>query len=734
MEATTVKLFYLSNSLKSTAKKLEQFLRAAPTASENPMLDPTLFTQDCKPRIELLLFTDLIAVMSGDASSDQPQTDIVVILGHSNVFNFGSLAIPDIMGALLPRKPERKPPSLVVFLGCCGGNPRYGPLVMLSQLPEWQNTVFSFFPRRIYEEELCRRAPVLVVQYLLHLSIVPNYAGIESADSVERVENFLRKYIIGFCDTHIKSDVRYAQDEQLETAFYLNLKEQQTAQKILNIKNSGTGLYISSKEIPLSCWQLAMYHTYTAGKGGEKSIKTFIENTEAELESMQIVNETMLIAEIDKKCKTELEQRKLCNIIELSCELRLMQVTEETFELLRTNKWDKVDHLQFFVAMLQGYWGKNDEFKLIEYASHHLVEMMKSTNVHDNDKLHKYQLCCVGYCLFSPETYIISDKDYEICLLRKDKMKINNEILLCDRLITVSGYKITWYGQVSLQAPKLDCKSMKPLPQYDDNELPWFEVFDLCKIDDQFVKLYNEPVQDDQLAQNDQQGIPMRSYRSSESCSYLYKRGDLELALKALQDYCHAKNYFFCETQSSAANSLPNKYRLKTLYGVKDFHNKDAGYMQSFPEKKDGIWYVEMRVVHVKDKLVKINIHEDENLLHKDRVKDHLDNWEKVSRCRFVCALYYTKDNNLIGTLFFTDSHYGDDKVKEERIEDKLKEKNINFDSLNYFEKVNKLIESTSKAEWYDLKEEIVKEGNYYPFKALGKLRIKRTSTPILYI
>ena len=74
---------------------------------------------------------------------------VVVILGHSTVTHVKSLRIQDIFTAFV----QPKPPSLFIFLGCCGGNPRYGPLKKLSLLPEWQGTVFSFFQRRVYVDE-----------------------------------------------------------------------------------------------------------------------------------------------------------------------------------------------------------------------------------------------------------------------------------------------------------------------------------------------------------------------------------------------------------------------------------------------------------------------------------------------------------------------------------------------------------------------------------------------------
>ena len=114
--------------------------------------------------IELLTFDDLIALMD---VNDPPYSDAVVILGHSNLYSFESLDFTDILGALL----HPKPPLFLVFLGCCGGNPRYGPLKQLPLLPEWQNTIFSYFQRQVYKDELCNTIPVLTLQYYLHLDL-----------------------------------------------------------------------------------------------------------------------------------------------------------------------------------------------------------------------------------------------------------------------------------------------------------------------------------------------------------------------------------------------------------------------------------------------------------------------------------------------------------------------------------------------------------------------------------
>ena len=402
-------------------------------------------------------------------NSCRPYSDVVVILGHSNVFNFGSLDISDILEALL----HPKPPSLVVFLGCCGGNGRYGPLTMLSQLPEWQNTVFSFYQRRIYIDELCQTSPVLAIQYYVHLV---------RADSVKETKDNIHR---AFTDAN--RDPRF--DYEPDIALLLNCKEEQTAQTILKmVKNFN----ISTEEIPLSCWQLALYHTFTVEEGPDyeqkmgpsaftvvkqPTIKKFIADTKEELKSLitQPVKCTyeevkeMLIKKVDERWKAELDRRRLNDIIELACEILLIQVTEVTFESLRNNEWEQVDHLQFFVAMLHGYWGKNDYNALREYATYHIMKAMQSVTTPDEHKLHTYHLCCVGYCLFVPEICIVSDyhipcvETFRFCLW-KEKVNVYYALrnYLSDKYYPDRYINIP-FGQVNEYRKRYNCVMQGPL-------------------------------------------------------------------------------------------------------------------------------------------------------------------------------------------------------------------------------------------------------------------------------
>ena len=113
---------------------------------------------------------------------------------------------------------------------CCGGNARYGPLSRLSQLPEWQNTIFGFFQRRKFIKELRQTSTVLAVQYYLHFT--PRGGDVSTIKrNINRAFSDAQRLDDRFC---FKYDM----------AFHLNDEEKlQTAQKLLDMaKNPAPGL------------------------------------------------------------------------------------------------------------------------------------------------------------------------------------------------------------------------------------------------------------------------------------------------------------------------------------------------------------------------------------------------------------------------------------------------------------------------------------------------------------
>ena len=227
-----VRLFYLQAAFKSEAENLKEIFREIPPCATLYGMNWGVFPVQSvsSSEIELLTFDDLIALME---VNDPPYSDAVVILGHSNLYSFESLDFTDILGALL----HPKPPLFLVFLGCCGGNPRYGPLKQLSLLPEWQNTIFSYFQRQVYKDELCNTIPVLALQYYLHLDLkLPQWHN-----------SFFVMYSIG-CAYSLHSKNNFECDS---SCFFNQKCELSSAQQFLSIIKS---FGIQTKEIPLSCW------------------------------------------------------------------------------------------------------------------------------------------------------------------------------------------------------------------------------------------------------------------------------------------------------------------------------------------------------------------------------------------------------------------------------------------------------------------------------------------------
>ena len=579
-----VRLFYLQDTLRPEAENLKTVF------SLNDTVNPE--------RIVLLTFNDLTALMDPDDPSSQPYSDVVVILGHSNVFSFGLLAITDILRALL----HPKPPSFVVFLGCCGGNPRYGPLKMMSLLPEWRNTIFGFFRRRIYKDELCQSVPVLAIKHYLYL----HKLGIPIAESKMREKNLVSYSIsCAYSEAYLKG---YKCDSEC----FLNPSiELSPAQEFFGVVRG---------KIPPSCQQLVMYHNFTTEKQNE--FKEFVAITVAGLrcQFLQYYNaedlNEKLIAEVDKRCKAELKRQKLSDIIELSCEIQFLQVTEVTFALLRNNRWEEIDHLQFFVVMLHGYWGRNYYNSLMELAMYHLRELMKLTYISPSEEnLHQYHLCCVGFCLFSPEVNIkFADGSNQFPEMYKYFVQVHHHIIV----------------------PALCIITALPI---NENELPWVDAFYLRKKDRGFVELFDK-----------KRHFPMHSFRRDKCgcgatpvCKYEYTKEDLMKALETLKDYL--------DPLSDKSTSLYESYRIK-----QPFHNEDNdrnGYMKCFPLD---INYVEMRVI------------QDPRALKMQNTQ-YINKWNKVSRCRFVFAYSQVNDQNIIkGNLYFTDSHYGEDKIKKKAL------------------------------------------------------------------
>ena len=234
--------------------------------------------------------------------------------------------------------------------------------------------------------------------------------------------------------------------------------------------------------------------------------------------------------------------------------IQLLHVSPETQRHLKDGKWQDVDHLQFFVAILHGYWGKNSCECIRACACFHLEEMRKEVNMCDGNSLHKYCLCAIGFCLFCEKTHVSFEVPggkvyYVIGLMLYSELGFN-------------------------QQSSTICFEHVP----DKGDLPWIDRFDKCKTDDMFVKL---------LSTTNTIPVDMSNYYEREieeqSSNYKYTYEDLSGALQAL------KYYIF-------NSDRPTSY---DLYKVKEFDNNSSGMGRmkySIPFRERTLKYIKMRV------------------------------------------------------------------------------------------------------------------------------------------
>ena len=443
--------------------------------------------------------------------------EVVIVLGHSNVFNFGQFNICDILEVILH-------PGLVIaaFLGCCGGSARYGPLLMISQLTDLE-AIFGFYQRKIYIDELTQTSLVTGIRNYLRLS--------EMLNEVELKIIAKRSFVQAALELQHNLD---------DPAIFANDSgDKSTTQMFLSTLKKK----FSIPDIPLSCLHLALFHTYTFEEPSifESSIDEFIKEI-SDLES----------SKIEDKCRYEIKKRNLDKLIEMVTTIQLLHVSPETLRHLKDGKWQDVDHLQFFVAILHGYWGKNSYKKIRACACYHLEEMKKEVDMCDGSSLQKYCLCAIGFCLFCEKTSVSFE-------------------LPGGKNICVIG--LVLYSELGFSQQQIQLEHVS-----DEGGLPWVNRFNSCDKDDRYIE----------LSKNNTMNIEMSNYYEREIQNshrrYNYNYEDFSKALHAL------KCYIFKIDDPSIDS-----------YEVKMFENENSqskGRMKCFvPFRNDKVLqYAEMRV------------------------------------------------------------------------------------------------------------------------------------------
>ena len=467
--------------------------------------------------VDVKYLRDLVDDLTSNSTESEVMSyEVVIFLGHSNVLNIGPFSTCNILQATL-----RHHPVILTFLGCCGGSVRYGPTLMISQM-RGLNTIFTFYQRRIYEDELLQTSAIIGIRNYLRFSRM----------EILREMGLTARTIAKHSFICAALGVPITLDDP--TIFANDSDDESTVQSFMRMLEKK----FNNISWPLSCLQLALFHihTFEVATSSRPSICTFID----QMEKFQ-----SNAAEIEKQCKYEIEKRHLDKLIEMVAEMHLLHVLPETITYLKEGKWKDVDHLQFFVAILHGYWGKNTYINIRACACFHLAEMKRDVDS-NTQPLQKYQLCAIGFCLFCENTNVAFELPMEVLP----------------------------YGLV-LGGSNLEPNQpfyLENLP--DEADLLWISRFDACETDHKYIQLY----------EGNSTSIMISNYYEREikkmtEC-YNYTKADIDNALNALQHYIIYGN---CTDG----------------YNVKEFDNKtcrDTGRMQCFESFRAGVKYAEMWV------------------------------------------------------------------------------------------------------------------------------------------
>ena len=408
------------------------------------------------------------------------------------------------------------------------------------------------------------------------------------------------------------------------------------------------------------------------------------------------------VDDLSRICWKKIEELHLHKIIPLVCEIKFIKLFNETLKLLRIgdkSSWERIDPLQFLVAVLRGHWGKNNLTCIKEWATFCLLKSMGNVKRGNPKLLHQYKLCCMCFVLLFNDSFVRFAKPDE-------KECDQYEIIVCNkeehRLIDVIC------NSKSPQAPLHDPSGIFPTGELAG----WVGLFECCDHEHGCIDLYKS-------------GKPWEirnHYRIRtipDSQRYPYQRNELLLCLGALSDEARQLSD---ATDGVRHQQSINKTTRQRCYNVKEFFNQDnekKGHMEYFSDLKIladlieknklhdyGISYTETKLVLDSTKFQ--NVLELHSLYAQDlamqrvveisvlrKVIHDSKNWEKISSCRFVFAQFVTPitpvNRTITGILFYTDTHYGHNLIEFNEAQlDKLqtecpcKPKNVNcFNKLS---------------------------------------------------
>ena len=174
----------------------------------------------------------LITEAKSSIEEHELRHDVIILLGHTSV----PLAEDkDLIAAF-----TKMDPTIIAFLGCCGGNTHYGPILTMSYLlPSNKATpIIAFYQRQVYIDELKDTSLMIGLQYYLHMI---SHQNSYDKKEVARCAFGLAKSFDSFSSTD-------------PTVFINDGDEKNSVQLLLDKCD------LTSEAVPLSCMQLALYN------------------------------------------------------------------------------------------------------------------------------------------------------------------------------------------------------------------------------------------------------------------------------------------------------------------------------------------------------------------------------------------------------------------------------------------------------------------------------------------
>ena len=603
--------------------------------------------------------------------------DAVVILGHSSMLGSGS-AVEYLLAAV-----TKLQPTIVAFLCCNEGNSRYNPILKFAQLL-YPKCIVGFYQRRVYVEELLETN--LVVGLRNFLCIIPYYKGKFPFETDPRFMTGKATNVYGLESTEtnykqlaIKAFACAKLNEHDPTTF-VNDSENLNLVEILH--QAGFYPTIDNYVIPVSYFQLAMFHPMM--------LNSAVCPINISMNSIINTLPVKTFCELDIHCMKESRKYLLNKIIPLILEIGLIKLCSRSLDLIKkgtTKSWMSVDHLQFLLAMLRGYWGRNSLPVIREWSTFHLMEMMDVCNKDKKDLddpyyLHQYKLCCICYALLCEHHFVrfaeYGEDYYKFGILAFSTLGDTQKYYY---QVTFDGYIRTTDHEIVHRPNTFDLPH--PSAPFKGTELPWDQLFSHCQSIEDCVNLHKN-----NTAWEISDLVPDGAGAGGAAAgngSYTYESLDFKLAMIALAD------------------QFLRKRTLRTRsYNVKDFRNEDnrcQGIMKIFDEAHMSYFtvqgeytFVEMRVIIDKSKFKakKYMGGEDDSKFqsilecyteHKeeavrqftiDNVHQKLIQYKNLNfgldACRFVFARF--NESQLIdqstpiqGILFYTDNHYGQNLI-----------------------------------------------------------------------